>query len=105
MFDISSRWLVFPSSETQDSFSVSTAVQIFVRDPYTKAIICCKLLKVCPGLDKYIYPDLVAVLLNIDLGFYPSLSSLAPLKYGSRILSFFKFSGTALKDKISLINL
>ena len=67
-FNIFNRWLVFPSSATRDSFEVSIAVQVFVRGPHTKAILSCKLLKVYPGLDKFIYPDLLAVLLNMSLG-------------------------------------
>ena len=62
--------------------------QIFVRSPYTKVILCCKLHKVLSWF-RQIY-------------FYCPASN--SLKYGSRILTVFTFSGTGLKDINSLIN-
>ena len=42
------------------------AVKLFVTGPYPKDIIVANHSKIRLGLDKYIYPAMLAVLLNMD---------------------------------------
>ena len=59
-------------------------MQIFARGPYAKEIFAANYSKIRSSLGNYIDPAMLAVLLKMDLGFYPSLNCLAHVEMSLR---------------------
>ena len=77
MFDISNSGLVSLYLQYKTIFQPILHSKFLWEDCSLKQLFPVKYSNISLGLDKYIYAALLVFLLDMDLGFYRSLSSLA----------------------------